>query len=157
MQKKIIQVIAWILTFQVVSYFLAIITRSNMEPWYDGLNKSILTPPPIVFPIAWFMLYIMLALSGWFLWQRRKEPLAQKAFVIYVAQVAMNWAWTPLFFYFHLIGLSFFWIVVMLILTLILIYLTKKNFKCSSIMLLPYVVWLVFAAYLNGAIWILNG
>ena len=103
------------------------------------------------------MLYIMLALSGWFLWQRRKEPLAQKAFVIYVAQVAMNWAWTPLFFYFHLIGLSFFWIVVMLILTLILIYLTKKNFKCSSIMLLPYVVWLVFAAYLNGAIWILNG
>jgi benzodiazapine receptor len=156
MPKKIVQIVVWILTFQVVSYLLGLITRANMNPWYNELDKSILTPPPIIFPIAWFILYIMLALSGWFLWERRKEPLAEKALIFYFTQLAMNWAWTPLFFYFHLIGLSFLWIVVMVILTLITLYLTKNKFTFSAIMLLPYVIWLGFAAYLNGFIWIMN-
>lgn len=156
MSKKLLSAIIWVIVFQIIGYLLGKITQTNILDWYHLLHKSSLTPPPLVFAIVWPILYTMIALSGWLLWQQRQQKTAKIALGFYGTQVAMNWAWTPLFFHFHLIGLSFIWIILIAIITLITIYLTKNKFRISSLLLIPYFVWLVFAAYLNGAIWILN-
>lgn len=156
MLKKIMGMIAWILVFQIIGYFLGTITQVNTATWYQTLNKSSLTPPGIVFPIVWSILYAMIALSGWYLWQHRQQPKAKAALGFYSAQMVLNWAWSPLFFNGHLIALSFYCIILIALLTLITILLTIKNFKFSSYMLIPYFLWLIFAGYLNGIIWMLN-
>lgn len=147
---------AWIFVFQLVGYFLGQITQVNIDTWYSSLHKSNLTPPAIVFPIVWSILYAMIALSGWSLWQQRQHRKAKIALIFYSAQMILNWSWSPLFFNFHLIALSFYCIISIALLTLITIFLTKNNFKFSSIMLVPYFIWLLFASYLNGVIWMLN-
>jgi tryptophan-rich sensory protein len=98
----------------------------------------------------------MLAVSGYVLWQYRHQPQAKLALVFYVSQMLLNWAWTPLFFYFHWIGASLFCITAIIILTLITILITRKIYKFSCVLLIPYFIWLIFAGYLNAAIWILN-
>lgn len=156
MLKKILGMIVWIFVFELIGYGLGTITRVNIADWYPTLHKSSLTPPAIVFPIAWSILYAMIAISGWSLWQHRKEPQAKKALRFYSAQMILNWTWSPLFFSYHLIALGFYWIILTAVLTFITILLTKNNYKLSSFMLIPYFIWLIFAGYLNGVIWMLN-
>lgn len=156
MPKKIIQIACWILIFEFIGFYLGVITKSNISSWYQLLNKPIFTPPNVVFSIIWPILYAMLALVGYLLWQHRHRSIARTAIFFYATQMLMNWLWTPLFFHFHFIGLSFLWIVIIAGFTLTTIYLTKDKFKLISRMLIPYFIWLMFAAYLNGAIWLLN-
>jgi benzodiazapine receptor len=156
MLKKLMGIIVWILVFQTIGYFLGTMSQVNSATWYQTLHKSSLTPPAIVFPIVWSILYAMIALSGWYLWQHRHHLKAKTALGFYSAQMVLNWAWSPLFFNFHLIAASFYCIILITLLTLITILLTKNNFKLSSMMLIPYFIWLIFASYLNGVLWMLN-
>ena len=156
MSKKTLSMIVWIFAFLLISNLLGFITQGNIATWYQTLHKSRLTPPAIVFPIVWTILYVMIALSGWSLWQHRHETKATIAFGFFSAQMILNWAWSPLFFNFHLIALSFYCIILIALLTLITILLTKDNYKFSSMMLVPYFIWSIFAGYLNGVIWVLN-
>ena len=156
MSIKVKGVLLWIVVFQVIGYCLGRITQHDILSWYPTLHKSLLTPPAIVFPIVWFILYCMIAVAGYLLWQHHHQPKAKLALTFYILQLLLNWAWTPLFFYFHWIGASLLCITAIIILTLITIIITRKTYQLSCIMLIPYVVWLLFAGYLNAVIWILN-
>lgn len=156
MSIKIKGVLLWVVVFQIIGYCLGSVTQHDILSWYPTLHKSALSPPNIVFPIVWFVLYCMLAVSGYVLWQYRKQPKARLAFVFFVLQLLLNWAWSPLFFYFHWIGASFLCIMLIIILTLITMILTRKAYKLSCFLLMPYFVWLLFAGYLNAVIWMLN-
>ena len=103
MLKKLLGMFTWILAFQLVGYFLGHVTQINIDTWYSTLHKSNLTPPAIVFPIVWSILYAMIALSGWSLWQQRQHPKAKIALGFYSVQMILNWSWSLLFFHFHLI------------------------------------------------------
>lgn len=124
--------------------------------WYYSLNKSPLTPPAAVFPIAWTILYIMIALSLFFyikdgLRQEKIIPL-----VIFITQIILNLLWTPVFFESHDIKLAFFIIIALIILVFINIILFYKKSKTAAFLLIPYFLWLIFAAYLNYEIIKLN-
>lgn len=156
MSLKVKGALIWILVFQAVGFCLGQLTQHDIVSWYPALHKSALTPPAIVFPIAWFILYCMIAISGYSLWQHRHQPQAKPALVFFILQVILNWAWTPLFFYFHWIGASLFCITAIIIFTLITILITRNHYKLSCVMLIPYFIWLIFAGYLNAVIWVLN-
>lgn len=156
MSIKVKPALIWVIIFQIVGFFLGRLTHHDILSWYPILHKSSLTPPDIVFPIVWSILYCMIALSGYSLWQYRHQPQAKLALVFYILQVLLNWTWTPLFFYFHWIGASLFCISMIIIFTLITIVLTRNTYKLSCLMLLPYFIWLIFAGYLNAVIWVLN-
>lgn len=156
MVKKIVYILLWIVAFQTIGYYLGQLTEANIAIWYQPLNKSLLNPPGIVFAIVWTILYTLLALVGWALWQRRAQTRARQAFVLYTLQMLMNWTWTPLFFQFHLIELSFYWIVVMLVINIAMVMMLWKNYRFIAWMLIPYVLWLGFASYLNWVIWLMN-
>lgn len=132
------------------------LTQANIPSWYEELNKSGLTPPGPVFSIVWSILYALLAIVAWVLWCSRNESEMRFVFYLYSVQMLMNWAWTPLFFVLHWTGLGFLWILVMAGLTGLLILSLKNKKESIAILLLPYLVWLLFAAYLNGMIWLLN-
>ena len=111
------------------------ITQHDIVTWYPTLHKSTLTPPAIIFPIVWFMIYCMIALSGYVLWQYRHQPKSKLPLVFYVLQMILNWAWSPLFFYFHWIGESLLCLTAMIILTLITILITRRTYKLSCVLL----------------------
>ncbi len=151
-----IKLTVWIVTFEVIGFSLGLLTQANIHSWYEGLNKSTLTPPGWVFSIVWSILYVLLAVSGWALWRQRENIEMRPAIYLYMSQLLMNWAWTPLFFQLHWIGFSLIWIVILTSLTFFTIYSIKNKKKGISLLLTPYFIWLLFATYLNYAIWVLN-
>ena len=120
--------------------------------WYANLAQSALTPPPWVFSVAWPVLYILLAMVGCMLWHNRHQPYLYLAFILFLIQLILNWLWTPFFFHWHQIGLSFSLIIVIIIVTSIISLITYNRHRIISLMLFLYIAWLLFAAYLNGYI-----
>lgn len=151
-----IKLIIWILSFELIGFFLGLLTQANIYSWYEGLHKSTLTPPGWVFSVVWSILYAFLAIVGFTLWQNRSRPQIKIILYLYLVQLIMNWVWTPLFFQLHWIGFSFLWIVVMISLNALIILKIKNMEKGIALLLTPYLLWLIFASYLNGMIWILN-
>ncbi|MFO8677336.1 TspO/MBR family protein [Legionella pneumophila serogroup 1] len=96
-KKSWTELIAWIITFEAIGFFLGMLTQANIPSWYEELNKSGLTPPGPVFSIVWSILYALLAIVGWVLWCSRNESEMRSVFYLYSVQMLMNWAWTPLF------------------------------------------------------------
>ncbi len=124
--------------------------------WYYSLNKSPLTPPAEVFPFAWTILYIMIALSLFFyvkdgLRQEKVIPL-----VVFSIQIILNLLWSPVFFDSHDIKLAFIIILLLIVFVLATIILFYRSSKIAAYLLIPYFIWLIFAAYLNFEIIVLN-
>ncbi|MCE0723632.1 MULTISPECIES: TspO/MBR family protein [Legionella] len=151
-----IKLFIWILSFELIGFFLGLLAQGNIYSWYDGVHKSTLTPPGWVFSVVWSILYALLAIVGFRLWQNRSKPQIKIVMHLYVVQLIMNWVWTPIFFQLHWIGFSFLWIVAMISLNAIIILKIKNTERWVALLLTPYFLWLIFASYLNGMIWILN-
>lgn len=154
--KESIKLIIWIASFEAIGFMLGKLTQANIHPWYEELNKSALTPPGPVFSIAWSILYALIAYIGWALWQNRHNIKYQRSIYLYFVQLLMNWAWTPLFFQLHWLGFSFLWIIIIVCINGVMIFSIKNENKNIALAVIPYFFWLIFAAYLNGVIWILN-
>jgi benzodiazapine receptor len=153
--RRYIVPLIWALAYLSISSVIGFVTRQNMN-WYGTLEKASLTPPDIAFPIVWTGLYVLLALAGWRVWQRRKEPDFRPAFYLYWIQIIMNWGWSFVFFQAHFIAIGFFWIVVLDFLMIAFISFAWKTDRAAALLVLPTVLWGSFAAYLNYSIWILN-
>ncbi|STX52375.1 tryptophan-rich sensory protein [Legionella busanensis] len=146
----------WILIYEGIGFLLGQLTKVNIQPWYNKLIKSNLTPPAITFSIVWSLLYAILAIVGWTIWQNKKtNPGSEQRIMwyLYVVQMIMNWLWTPIFFHYHLLGFSLVWITALTILNLVLGYkLINKN-SFIGVLFTPYILWLFFATYLNAVIY----
>lgn len=155
MNKKYRSLIIWIVVIQVVGIAIGSISGGKSY-WYINLTKSQLTPPSIVFPIAWTLLYITIALAGWLIWSRqdsisesineRHTSTSKKYFIV---QMLANWLWSPLFFYFHSPVLALACIIIIIFATASVITVNFKKNKNVSLVLLPYILWSCFAFYLN--------
>ncbi|MBW8309921.1 MAG: tryptophan-rich sensory protein [Candidatus Paracaedibacteraceae bacterium] len=154
--KLTIKTLWWILVFLAISYFIGKITLQNME-WYQTLTKSPLTPPRIVFPIVWNLLYIMLASAGSLLWARNDQKSGKKHLIFFAAYMFMNWSWSLVFFAKHMVTIGFIWIIISnFLLLFIIISLWLKKQKIEFMLLTPTLLWGIFAAYLNGYIFLAN-
>lgn len=152
----IIPLLIWILIFVLVGSLMGQLTAANMNQWYPGLHKSMLTPPDIVFSIVWTILYIVLAIVGWSLWMDRHKETSMYLLSLFSIQMLLNWAWTPLFFAFHWIGWALLDLTAMVLLCLLMIIQSMRELPFTAWLLTPYFVWLCFALYLNAVIWLLN-
>ncbi|KQT44531.1 sensor histidine kinase [Aureimonas sp. Leaf454] len=120
--------------------------------WYAGLEKPWFTPPGILFPIAWTILYILIAIAGWRVFTRGLgRPKAR-----WVVQMALNLSWSPVFFGAHLIGAGLAIILALLVAILLFIAETWRVDRPAALCFLPYAVWVAFAALLNGSIFLSN-
>lgn len=121
---------------------------------YDTLNKSVLSPPGIVFPIVWTILYFLMGIS--YATIIIYSNVDEKTNKIYFSQLIINLLWSIIFFVFKNKFLAFLWIILLLILIIIMIKRFYEKNKFAGIIQIPYLLWTVFATYLNLFIYILN-
>ena len=115
---------------------------------YQNLNKPPFSPPGIVFPIIWTILYIIMGYSYY------KQNEQNKT--IYYTQLIVNGLWSIFFFVFKWYLFSFLWIILLIILVIIMIKKFYKVNKLSGLINIPYLIWLLFASYLSFGVYLLN-
>ena len=124
---------------------------------YGQMYKPLLSPPGWVFPFVWTILYVLMGLACWQVWQSEASPPRKKrALTLYGVQLAMNALWPLLFFRLSAYLAAFIWLL-LLIAAVWLCALTFRYIrKSAGDLLTPYLVWLLFAAYLNLGVYLLN-
>jgi benzodiazapine receptor len=124
--------------------------------WYAALNKPSWHPPSWVFGPVWTTLYAMMAVSAWLVWRqggfaRQKGPLG-----LFLVQLALNAAWSPLFFGLQQPGAAFVCIIALWLAIAATILVFRRVHRIAAWLLVPYIAWVSFAAVLNGVLWRLN-
>lgn len=122
---------------------------------YKSFNKPPLSPPGIVFPIVWTILFILMGISIYLVMQEN-NPNKKEAKLIYFIQLIINACWTPIFFGLKQYFLAFLWILMLILLVITMIIVFYKIKKTSAYLNIPYLIWLLFACYLNFGVFILN-
>ena len=120
---------------------------------YDALEQPPFAPPSWVFGPVWTVLYAMIAVAGWLAWRRTGWDRATTAWAV---QLALNAAWTPLFFGAGRYGLALVEVVVLLAAVLVTVVLVGRRHAVAGWLLVPYAAWTAFATALNAGIWWLN-
>ncbi len=154
--KNHLSLIVWIMALIAIGGVIGSLTKPEINTWYSTLNRSTLTPPNYVFPVAWTILYGIIGVCGWLIWRASSFPKLSIIKTLYVAQLILNWSWTPLFFHYHLTGLSLVVLGTMDIFVFALICLAYKKIRAASLLMIPYLSWILFASYLNFYIWQYN-
>jgi len=132
----------------------SVFTEPNIATWYAGLNRPAIAPPNWVFAPVWTTLYIMMAIAGWLAWKRTGlKSLEMAAFAI---QLALNFAWSFVFFSLHQIGAALVEIVVLDLAILATLILFIRRSMWAGLLLLPYLGWTCFATLLTWEFWRLN-
>lgn len=121
---------------------------------YDSLQKPPLAPPSILFPIMWTILYILMGISYGIL--KDKTLVNKEINLIYYIQLFVNALWPIAFFVLKWRLFAFFWIILLAILIIIMIIKFYKKNKLSGLLQIPYLLWTLFATYLNLSIYLLN-
>jgi tryptophan-rich sensory protein len=132
----------------------AFITRGDMSQ-FETLTKPPLTPPAIVFPIVWSILYLLMGIASYVVCRSPSytKPVAIR---VYGLQLIFNVIWPIIFFSFGMYIFAFIWLVILFLLVLITAALFYSINKWAGYLLIPYVLWLVIAGYLNLGIVLLN-
>jgi tryptophan-rich sensory protein/uncharacterized protein YbjT (DUF2867 family) len=124
--------------------------------WYAALKKPAWNPPGWIFGPVWTALYTMMAAAAWLVWQRGGFVSQRRPLTLFLAQLALNAAWTPLFFGLHLPGLAFAEILLLWLAIAATLTSFRGVSRAASWLLAPYLAWVSFATALNFALWRLN-
>ena len=134
-----------------------IATRPEIAGWYSNLSKPSWTPPPFIFPIAWTALYILMAVALWRLWDRvEASPQRNRAIGFFFFQLALNAAWSPLFFKAHATSVALADILALLAAISLTISASARVDRAAAWLLAPYLAWVTYAVTLNAGIVLMN-
>ena len=148
--KKLI--IITLVTFLVGGFF-SFFTMNNMDTFKE-LAKPI-DVPAVVFPIVWSILYLLMSIS-YYIVSNSNSEYKDEAKTAYILQLIINSLWSLIFFGFEAYLLAFIWIIILLISVIIMIIYFYKVSKFAAYLQIPYILWIIFAGYLNLGIYFLN-
>jgi len=155
--KKTFDLILAVLICQGMGLIGSLFTTPAITSWYAGLIKPSFNPPNWIFAPAWILLYTLMGIAAFLIWNRRNgKKKIKTALVLFSVQLVLNSLWSIIFFGLHLPQYAFLEILVLwffILLTLLSFY---KISKPAGLLLLPYILWVSFAAILNLSIMILN-
>jgi len=132
-------------------------TMDSVSTWYADLAKPSFNPPDWAFGVVWPILYVMMGLAAFLIWnmgiinKRTKVALG-----LFVFQLVLNCLWTPIFFGLHMMGLALVEIILLWVVILLTIVAFWRISKPASYLLIPYILWVSFAIVLNASLWHLN-
>lgn len=125
---------------------------SLQSGWYGNLNKPDLVPPSWVFPVVWTTLFVLMGLALFLIWQKSKHPQKRLAYLLFSTQLILNVWWSNLFFYLERPSWALVEIVLLWLSILWTLLVFKKIDRRAGWLLLPYLLWVTFAIYLNYSI-----
>lgn len=137
----------------VIGGIVSIIIKNHID--YSILNKPPLSPPKLLFPIAWSIIYLLMGIS-YYLFRKDYPNNEDKITFLYYFQLFINALWSIIFFLFKWRFLAIIWILLLLALIVWLTMLLYQKVKISSYLYIPYIIWVIFATYLTIGIYILN-
>ena len=150
-------IVALAVCFGASGFGVIFTTQDSITNWYAQLQKPNFTPPDWVFGPAWTILYLLMAISVFLVWNKGLDyPKVKQALGLFLIQLALNGIWTPLFFGFHLIMLAFIEIILLWLAILTTLLAFKRISYLAGMLLLPYLVWVGYATILNGSICYMN-
>lgn len=124
---------------------------------YGAMYKPLLSPPGWVFPVVWTILYVLMGLASYLVWDAdAAAPRKKRALSLYAAQLAVNALWPLLFFRLGQYLPAFFWLLLLAVLVWACSVLFRYISRRAGALLTPYLIWLAFAAYLNLGVYLLN-
>jgi len=134
----------------------SVFTASSVTTWYPTLVKPEFNPPSWVFGPVWLTLYTLMGISVYLVWKKKDKYNVTPALLVFFAQLVLNAVWSIIFFglqspFYAFIIIAFLWVLI-----LGSIYFFYKISKTAAYLLIPYILWVSFAAILNYSIWMLN-
>lgn len=156
MSKKTKQFLICLAIPLLVGGLSALITSGGMDT-FETINKPALSPPGWLFPVVWTVLFILMGIASYLVLVSGKPQMEiNRALVIYGIQLIFNFFWSIFFFNFSLYLFSFIWLVLLWLLILATTVLFYRISKPAGYLMIPYLLWVTFAGYLNFQIYLLN-
>ena len=149
--KRLLPILQFVVISFVVGYLSRVLQGTSMEAWYPGLVKSSLTPPGYIFSLVWGVLYLLMGISAGIVWSAR-NVYSWVLTVLFAVQLLLNLAWSFAFFWMRspVAGI----VVLALLLACVAFYVIGcyNQSRVAAYLNIPYLMWLVFALYLNSYI-----
>ena len=155
-RSKIKTYLLWILLAEAVGGLAGWLIREDVKIYTESIVQPPLSPPALVFPVVWTILYALMGISAA---RVALTPASQErlhGLWIFGLQLAMNFFWSMLFFKFQLFGLALIWLAALWGVILWMITVFAGTDTAAARLQIPYLVWVTFAGYLNLGVWILN-
>jgi tryptophan-rich sensory protein len=154
---EIVKLLLAIIICQAAGFAGSVFTTPSIATWYVTLQKPSFAPPNWIFAPVWITLFTLMGISLYLVWSKGLEKKKVKiAISIFAAQLVLNIIWSILFFGLHSPAYAFAEIIILWIAIALTIFKFSKISRNATLVLLPYIIWVSIAAYLNYSIWILN-
>ena len=154
LKNKFISFILFFIITYSASFIGGMATISFKEPWYSELIKSNYNPPDWIFAPVWTTLYLMMTLAIWFFWHNKNRDM--NTIYIYFIHIVFNTTWSIIFFGLHQILFALIVLLILIFLIVILIIRFKRVNLVSYYLMIPYLLWTLYALFLNFNLLILN-
>ena len=146
-------ILFFVITFS-ASFIGGLVSINLKEPWYSELIKSNYNPPDWIFAPVWTTLYLMMTLAIWFFWHSKNRDI--NTVYIYFIHIIFNTTWSIVFFGLHQIFLALLILIILVILIIVLIIRFKRVNFVSYYLMIPSLLWCVYALFLNYNLMVLN-
>ena len=156
MKKRTKIILLAILLAEAVGGLSGFLTRDGMDTFSTVIAQPPLSPPPLLFPIVWSVLYALMGFGSARVWLSAPTSARSRALNLYAVQLVFSFFWSLIFFNAQAFGFAFFWLLILWLLVLLMILAFNEVDPLSAKLQIPYLIWLTFAAYLNFGVWYLN-
>ena len=146
----------WIALAEAVGLISGLLSREGTRLFGETALQPPLSPPAIVFPIVWTILYALMGVSAARIALAPSSTARSRGLNLFIAQLIVNFFWSLIFFNAKAYGFAFLWLLLLWFLVLWMILTFRKVDPLAAILQIPYLLWLTFAAYLNYGVWMLN-
>ena len=147
---------AWIVFTEAVGALSGWLTREGTGLYRMAIERPPLSPPGIVFPIVWTILFALMGIGAARIYSSPASGERTRSLQLFFAQLFFNFFWSIIFFNFQAFGFAFLWIIALWVLIRMMILSFRKIDPISAWLQVPYLLWVTFAAYLNFGVWLLN-
>ena len=146
----------WIALSEAVGITAGILTRKDVQIYSSEIIKPLLSPPPILFPIVWIVLYALMGYGAAKIFISPASKERAMALRLFGLQLFFNFGWCFIFFSLQYFGMAFLWLLALIITVVGMIFFFRKIDRVVAYAQIPYLLWLLFATYLNFSVWSLN-
>ena len=146
----------WIALAEAVGAFSGWLTRKSVKIYNAAVKQPPLSPPSIVFPIVWGILFILMGIGAARIYLSPASKARSRSLLLFLVQLAFNFFWSIIFFNLQAFGFAFLWLIALWILILLMILSFREVDQPAAWLQIPYLLWVSFAAYLNFGVWLLN-
>lgn len=146
----------WIVIAEAAGALAGLLTREGTKLYSATIAKPPLSPPAVVFPIVWGILYALMGVSAARVFLAPPSVLRARGLRLFWLQLAFNFVWSILFFNLQAFGPAFVWLAVLWALILLMTLAFGRVDRTAALLQIPYLAWVAFAGYLNAGVWLLN-